>query len=421
MLSFLRNQFDKLHILYTKSPGAFWHSLLFISFWFYLAFFPIGYGFREVMPPLCFIFLILYWRYDWPDSALANLGVWPLFPCLLIMILTGIIFSEHPWASLLHAGTGINKAYILPFIAMECASSPKRLKALVWALALACFWEGADGIYQAISGRDFIMGYLPNSGRLTGSLGDYTVGNYLALTLIPAFAIFFIIKRKFNIYITAFLMIALFWPALFLFQGASVRSGVLALAGAAAVWAWMSSPRINWRIILWPVLIFVFFILCQPGRIGLESTVNDNRWNLWSLAWKVFLAHPWFGAGAGQYNSAFHSLGLRPEREVITISHPHNLYLDILYAHGIIGFGFGMIFICGFLVWGLVNIRACLLKAKGAELLYWRITGFFWLGYAGWLINGIFGHDFYRTWWLAQAMICLGVMAGAIVYGKRKK
>lgn len=333
------------------------------------------------------------------------------------MIVEGVLFSTNPLASLLHSGTGLNKAYILPFIAMECAHSEKDLKALIWALVFACLWEGLDGIWQAMYGKDFIMGYLPNAGRLTGSLGDYTVGNYLALALVPAWGVWFILREKLSFCVCLLLMCALFWPALFLFQGASSRSGILALAGAAAIWAYMTYPKLNWRILIWPALILSLFMLCQPGRIGLASTVNDNRWDLWSLAWRVFLEYPIWGAGTGQYNAAFQSLGLRPEREVITISHPHDLYLDLLYAHGLVGFSLGMLFLFGFLFWAYRKFRPLLLKERGESLLYWRLGACFWLAYAAWLINGIFGHDFYRTWWLAQAMSYLGIMAGAIVNG----
>jgi len=32
-------------------------------------------------------------------------------------------------------------------------------------------------------------------------------------------------------------------------------------------------------------------------------------------------------------------------------------------------------------------------------------------------VNGLFGHDFYRTWWLGLAMSYLGIMTGAAVNG----
>ena len=263
------------------------------------------------------------------------------------------------------------------------------------------------------------MGYTMNSGRLTGSLGDYTVGNYIALALIPSFALWHILRRQLDAVASAFLWLAVLLPAFFLLQGAAARSGILAVAASLGLWAFLRRQRFDWRLILWPMPVFALFACWQPRRMSLEQFIDDGRWSLWELGWRVFLEHPWLGAGAGQYNTAFRSLGLTPEKDVITISHPHNLYLDMLYAHGLVGFCLGMTFLLGFLWWGYRRIRSGVLAeyASRASSLYWRLAAWFWLGYAGWLVNGIFGHNFYRIWWLALAMCHLGIMIGAVVNG----
>lgn len=398
-------------------PGEFWHSCLFASFWISLAFFPIGYGFREVMPPLCAVFLALYYRHAWHKSVLARLRVWPLFLCVGAMTILGVLFSIHPWASFLHAGMGVNKAYILPFIAMECARNAREMGRLAWALAFACFWQGLDGLWQAFTGSDFIMGY-GHKGRLTGSLGDYTVGNYLALALTPAFGVCLLLRRRLPFSAALFAAFAIFWPAFFLFIKAGSRSGVLALVFALALWTLMRRPEI-WKAALPAALGCAAFLILYLRQFAPASVLHDNRWDLWGLAWKVFEAHPWFGCGAGQYNAAFRELGLAPQREAITISHPHDLYLDILCAHGLVGFSLGMIFLFGFLWWGWRAIapRTRLANMASEAGLHWCLTAWFWLGYAAWLVNGIFGHDFYRIWWLAQAMCSLGIMIGGVVNG----
>lgn len=51
----------------------------------------------------------------------------------------------------------------------------------------------------------------------------------------------------------------------------------------------------------------------------------------------------------------------------------------------------------------------------GYGSVYWRLTAWFWLGYAAWFANGLFGHDFYRIWWLALAMSHLGSHVGGRV------
>lgn len=411
-------------ILYKQEkPVDFWHGLLFISFWLSLALFPIGYGWREVLPPLCLIFLFFYYRHAWRESVLKRLSVSWLFIPAALMVIGGVVFSTNPANSFLHAGMGLNKSYILPFIAMECVRNGRDLRRLVWACVFACFWQGLDGLYQSMTGHDFIMGYSPRGGRLTGSLGDYTVGNYIALALAPAFAVWLPLRRALGNLAASLVFFALFWPPVFLLIGASSRSGVLAIAGALSLWAFIRFGFRSILCILLPACAFLLFMVFQPNRLLPGAIGSDNRWDLWGLAWKVFLEHPWLGAGAGQYNEAFRAMGLAPAREVITISHPHNLYLDILYAHGLIGFTLGMFFLLGFLFWGYKKIRPMLLAecAEKNAPVYWRMAVWFWLGYAAWLINGIFGHDFYRIWWLAEAMCSLGIMIGAIVNGPGRK
>ena len=416
----------RLASLPSENPVEFYFAGLFWSFWATIALFPIGYGWREVMPPVCLVFLLLYYRHAWTRSVLARLELLPLFCCFWVMLLIGVLFSGNPFNSLLHAGTGINKGFILPFIAMECVREEKDLRRLVWACVFACFWQGLDGVWQAHSGWDFVMGYPLSSGRLTGSIGDYPVGNYIALALIPALAFWFILREQFGRMASVFLVSALLWPACFLLLGAEARSGMLAVAAALGLWWWLVSKgdsllRHCFLPFVASACLLAFFCVLTPrrGMLSLATAFDDGRWSLWELAWRVFCENPWFGAGAGQYNAAFRVLGLTPAHDHVTISHPHSLYLDMLYAHGIVGFIAGIIFLFGFLLWGCRRIRPGLLAEWRGKIggLYWRLAAAFWVGYAGWLVNGIFGHDFYRTWWLGLAMSYLGIMAGAVVNG----
>jgi O-antigen ligase len=407
-----------------ENPAEFYFAGMFWSFWTTLALFSAGYGWREVMPPVCLVFLLLYYRHAWRQSVLARLKIFPLFYCFWVMLLIGVIFSGNPPDSLLHAGTGLNKGFILPFIAMECARGEKDLRRLVWACVFACFWQGMDGLWQAHNGQDFIMGYLPKAGRLTGSLGDYTVSNYIALALSPSFSLWFILREKFGRTASALLWLAVLWPAFFLLLGGAARSGMLAVAAVPGLWIILKNGFARWRDMVRPLaacsaLLALFFILSPRRKILLPgSLIDDGRWSLWELAWRVFCEHPWFGAGAGQFSPAFRALGLVPSHDPVTISHPHNLYLDILYAHGIVGFVLGMTFLLGFLYWGYRHISANLLaELKKGGGMYWRFAAAFWAAYACWFVNGVFGHDFYRTWWLGMAMSYLGIMIGAVVNG----
>ena len=401
-------------------PAERWFSCLFWSFWITLATFPMGYALRDIMPLVCLLFLGLYYRHNWQKSVLRRLEAWPLFVCLGVMVVIGVVFSSNVGSSLLHAASGLNKGFILPFIAMECVRNKADLRRLAWAAILAVFWQGLDGVWQALTGKDFIMGYPTSSGRLTGSFDTYEVGNYIALALIPAFSLWCILRQSLSRLPSLLLCAATLWPAFFLLAGAGSRSGALAIAAAFGLWFLLASSSNRWKSLLFAVVPLLLILLSQ-GRARMDAVVDDGRWSLWKLGWRVFLEHPWFGSGAGQYNTAFRSLGLAPEKDLITISHPHNLYLDMLYAHGLIGFIFGMIFLLGFCWWGYQRIRPRLLaeRASGKTGIYWHVTAWFWIGFVAWLCNGIFGHDFYRTWWLALAMAHMGVMIGAVVNGPK--
>ena len=396
---------DRIRRRHDADPGEFWHACLFWTFWVSLALFPIGYGWREVTPPLCFIFLLLYYRHAWHRSVLRRLTVWPLFLCAGAMPLIGVVFSTDVWQSFLHGGMGVNKAYILPFIAMECVRSTRDLRRLVHACVLACVWQGLDGMWQAWTGFDFIMGYAPNAGRLTGSLGDYSVGNYMALAMIPAFACWFLLRRRLGVLPAAIVWVVLFIQAFFLLEGASSRSGILAVASAFVFWALLAGGRTG-RIALWGcVLVLGGFTLLSFHRMDPSTIAGDGRWSLWSLGWQVFLEHPWLGAGLDRYNACFRALGLVPAHDAITISHPHNMYLDILYAHGIIGFILGMIFLLGsargrgvgralygallelLRLQGVVNAYGCIAVPNEPSEALHRATGFSLLGHfpaSGW-------------------------------------
>ena len=45
-------------------PAERWFSCLFWSFWASLVTFPMGYAIRDIMPLLCMVFLILYYRHN---------------------------------------------------------------------------------------------------------------------------------------------------------------------------------------------------------------------------------------------------------------------------------------------------------------------------------------------------------------------
>lgn len=420
-------------------PALFWQRSLFWTFCFHMAFFASGYGFREVVPVICLICLGMYYRHAWKESVLRSLPVLPLFISLWIMMAIGVLFSLNPWQSFLATATTFNKGLILPFLAMESVRSCRDLKRLAAASLVAFFWVGLSGICQAITGYDFPLGYTMHAGRLTAAIGDYCVGNYLMQVLIPALGVWYLLRERFSVPKSLLVLVLLLVPGLFTLWGAGARSGLVALVGAALAW-WVLVLRCRWWKIIVPCALAALLLLAAVGheysqRMSMQSFQNDGRWDLWRLAREIIATWPVFGAGAGMFNTAFRSLGLIPVRDLITIEHPHNLYLDILCSTGIVGAIFGFLFLFGMLwwlgrkllprlhaTWNELHTQAAAERADADAIgspLYWRLAALFALGYLAWLVNGITGHEFYRMWWLGQAMQGLGVAIGAIVLAEK--
>lgn len=410
--------------------GAVCLRALFWTFWISLATFPIGYGAREVIPVIALIFLMGYYKYAWTDSTLARLPIRWIFILPMLMSVIGIVFSTDVWASLLHVGRGVNKGFVLPFIAMECVRTEKDLRWLVWASVIACFWQGLDGIWQSCTGYDFIFGYPKHSGRLTGSLGDYPIGNYIAMAMVPALGLWHILRSKISRLASSCICVVLLGPALFLLNGAGTRSGLLSLSVAVVLWLLLQSDKISCKSICSALvvcsLLFATFWAAQhssdsmSSRLGMETVSKDGRWGYWQTAGEIIATYPVFGAGAGRFQDTFEHLRVAPKHDAVNATHPHNLYLDILYAHGFVGFGLGMAFLFGILAWSFPHIRRNMRMSRpaGSEKIFWSLALCFWLGFLSWLVNGIFGHDFYRMWYLALAMSYAGIILGAVVNGK---
>ena len=413
-----------------SNPGYACQSVLFWIFWFSLASYPVAYLVRRFIPVIALPFLLGYYYFCWRESVLARLPIRWLFLCLFGMVVIGIVFSCNVEASWLHVRRNFYKGLLLPFIAMECVRDGKDLRRLTWAMAIACFWEGLDGVWQAWTGADFIHGFPLNAGRLTGSLGDYPIGNYIALALVPAWGIWHLLRERLTRPASAMACAVLLGPGLFLLNGAATRSGMLSLACGMGLWCLFQARGLSGKFVLRACTVFVLIFACfiggqylvapkQSARFTIETVSRDGRWGFWQTAIGIFREYPVFGSGAGTFRETFERLDIAPKFDVRAASHPHDLYLDILYAHGIVGFALGMCFLLGAPWWAFRQIVPRMRKELlGAQVRsFWRLAFCFWLGYVSWLINGIFGHNFYRVWYLGLAMCFLGIVLGAVVNG----
>lgn len=384
-----------------------------------MAFCPFGRMFQTAPPLLALPCLIALYATDWRNCGLRRLPIKWLFLLFWACLAIQLAFSSWPGTSWETMSPNFFRGYLLPLIGLECIRSEKDIRTLVVWGTVGAVLQGLDGVWQAWTGVDFVKGLSPLGNRLTGSFGTYRIGDYLGIVCLPACAIWYLLPIQ-NRLLRTIASFCLLSPALFLWVFAQARIGYLALLGGLYLLMMLilyPSRKIFFGLL--PLLLFPI-TLFGPHRLSLELALSDGRIPIWITAWKTFLAAPWFGWGGGTFVPAYWEQGLRIAEG--TMQHPHNIYLQFLVDGGIVGFlGLGT-FLAIMTIWPFRRI----LKGVGAERtgelksLHWHLAAFFWAGWLGFLIVGLAGHDFYRTWYVSTGFSMLGVVLGACVNGPQK-
>jgi O-antigen ligase len=106
--------------------------------------------------------------------------------------------------------------------------------------------------------------------------------------------------------------------------------------------------RLRWPVVtlaLLAVLALVPFLGAErfAGLFDTHSGTTFFRLQLWQSAWRMFLDHPWFGVGPDNFLYAYRSRYVLPGAwQELNLSHPHNLFLDLLTRLGFFGFVVGL-------------------------------------------------------------------------------
>jgi O-antigen ligase len=324
------------------------------------------------------------------------------------------------WAAGINSYAGdalISSLYLVGFAASVLAgfriasargSSPLSLNGpmhLLWLSALAS---------TAIAAIQW-LGVVPHFGELGTWLvqvepGERAVGNLgqpnqLASLLLMGMVAFAYAHWKRLIGKSGFVLgIAFMTVGLVLSQS---RTGLLSGFVVAAFLAWKgrrhslgASPR---ALALW-ALVFAVAFLALPymsellylgkGR-GTPLTDNNARWRLWHQVALGIWDSPWWGYGWNQTTSA-HMAGAERLAGTLTISHAHNIFLDLMAW---VGIPLGGVLIVALLYWTAsralrcqhppaIFAMACLLPVLVHSLLEYPFAYAYFLLFAG-LLCGV--------------------------------
>lgn len=382
------------------------YSLRFF-FLFYIIFLPIGRAPREIGTAGCIISLLFYYISGYEKS---NLKKYTLKNILLMfstyIFINSLIFNIDPKADIETAIAGIVKGLVFLLVGMEFVKNINDIKKLLIAFTVTAFYQGLDGIYQAIYGYDFIRNTESWGDRLTGSLMTPRVGNLMSLLIPIAAGSYFIIKKYFSFYKSLLIYIIIISPAIFLLYGSKTRSGWVGFIVSILALLFLTHGVKLKKIVIISVAALIL-ITSLPGRANIENILADARFELWETSLRIFEKHPITGSGFTSFKYAYEEMGFEHKKSE-NMPHPHNIYMQFLAEGGLVGFSLLITFLLGNLIWSYKKIKA-LLSVDVKKYFY---IAFFWSSYAGYLATAISAHSFFRLWWLGMGMAVLGITLG---------
>jgi O-antigen ligase len=279
------------------------------------------------------------------DARADFLRVHPVITAILVSLLAwaglSATWSEHPGAAL-DAVFRLSLNAVLFLVVFTAIRTPRDavrvFAAFVIGAALAAFFAVLTGTGPVAYGQ---------AARITGGSEN---ANELASTLVAALALalglLFAAKRSPILRLCAAGGAAIALTGIVLTVS---RSGLVAL-GIAAIAAIVFAGRWRPRVIVISVgvalsaVLYFATIAPQSSRERItELKGGTGREDIWTVAWRMFEAHPARGVGAGNFStSSIHYLLApgaltRSDFIVDTQKAAHNVYLETLAELGVVG------------------------------------------------------------------------------------
>jgi hypothetical protein len=158
--------------------------------------------------------------------------------------------------------------------------------------------------------------------------------------------------------LTTVLLSGSWWSALALASSAAVavltqsRTAFWTLALAFVLLAWQAKKARGLLLVVVAILLLAFYVVVPLRQMLNFESVGVSRPEIWEVAWEAFLTHPWLGL-QGQ---SFLDYAAGQTSALQTISHAHNLWLQLAAQYGVVGIICGLWLTVGLLVvawrWG---------------------------------------------------------------------
>ncbi|MDP3731775.1 MAG: O-antigen ligase family protein, partial [Candidatus Omnitrophota bacterium] len=272
-------------------------------------------------------------------------------PLLLLFLMTCLSFiNSINYFDTLKGGVFRLIGYILIFFVMvEEIKGPRHIKRIIFAISSGIILASFDGLWQILTGRDFIRGYAPviNIGlvRATAAFKD---SNLLGIYL-SAFAPLIL---GLNPYYFKNKKIVFIFVSLISLIGIIITYSRPTLLAIYIALLFLSIVKRDKRIIYFLIMILLIapFILPQSVKnwakeveySPLRFMCNDDRIAVYRNSLNMIKDHPFIGLGANTYMKNYKKYREPVEyRNIVTkdYMYAHNNFLHMAAEIGLIGLG----------------------------------------------------------------------------------
>ena len=269
-----------------------------------------------------------------------------LFTMLISALASGdIAYGLKRWADL---WIWRMMPFVIIVLAVKEAASAKKIlfcSLIGITIGVGCL------IYQGIGGAH----------RATGFFGHpMTFAGYLCIYM-PLLLIGFFDKRVFGKYnwLSGLLFIASFVALVF----NATRGAWIAVAAVTLLILgyYACQSKKNMAIALLFVLVastglteYKPFIARAKSITSTTNTSNTERFLMWNSAYRMFMDHPVFGVGLGQYKDNYQKKYISPKAKQPYLEHAHSNFMQMLAENGAVGFVGFMTLVGYFIIGNLV-------------------------------------------------------------------
>jgi len=306
-------------------------------------------------------------------AMLAFLGV--IGASIFVAILTHTAFNFF---------LGHLQIVITYFLITNLVDSSKKAKMFIWVFLLANAWVALTGLSMYVQGQE--IDYI----AMGGFIGD---ANDFAMTLnavIPYAFFLFLGERSFKLKSIFGLLLLIYVSAVIL---SFSRGGILGLTGLIILSVLHSKFKLRSLalLILFIILIFLFApprFFSEVKSISPDDPTAISRRHAWEGGIKMFLDHPFLGAGAGNFPGTY-GRGYIPLGASSKWMAAHSIYIQLIGELGLAGIlCFGTLI---FLAFRENRRLRQLLQSRGEERAFsYSVSKALDISIVGYLLSGFF-------------------------------